>query len=838
MESSKVAEIEDCGAMLQELALDLRWSWNHASDELWGQLDPLLWSRTRNPWLILRTVSRESLSQALADPNFRQSLERLVKLAGEATSGASHWFAQTHVGSALQHVAYFSMEFMLSEALPIYAGGLGNVAGDQLKAASDLGMPISGVSLLYQQGYFRQAIAGDGSQRALYPQNEPGQLPLVPLRRPNGEWLRLEIQFPGHTLWLRTWQVKVGRRNLYLLDSNDGANFPVDRGITAELYGGGAEIRLQQEIALGIGGWRLLEALGLSPEVCHLNEGHAALAVLERARSFMRSTGVSFDAALCATRAGNVFTTHTAVPAGFDRFAPSLIEEYLGRYAESELGISTRELLALGRRDPADDSEPFNMAYLALRGSGRTNGVSRLHGEVSRRIFQALFPSWPLTEVPIRYITNGVHMPSWDSAEADALWTRTCGKDRWLGELHTLSNVRSASDAELWECRTAGRARLVDYARAQLTAQLEAAGASAAELAAARDVFRPDVLTIGFARRFATYKRPNLLLHDPERLVRVLTNPQRPVQLILAGKAHPADAPGQALIREWIQFVRRDDVRPHAIFLADEDVLMMEKLSQGVDLWINTPQRPWEACGTSGMKVLVNGGLNLSELDGWWSEAYVPAVGWAIGDGREHDGDPGWDAAEAGGLYDLLEQEIVTEFYEREDGGIPRRWLARVRESMAQLTPVYSASRAVQQYLEECYLPAAEAYRARAANGALTAVELAARLRALKEAWPSVRFADIRVETHAGQHHFRAGVVLGSLPTRSVRVQLYAEPGSAYSHVLKDMCSVPSDGASAITIYAGSVAADRPAADYTVRVIPGLADASIPLEATQILWQR
>jgi glycogen phosphorylase len=825
-------------ALLRELALDLRWSWNHATDALWSRLDPELWTRTRNPWLILRTVSRERLRQTLIEPEFRSNLDRLATVARDATSATAHWFGRTYTRSALQRVAYFSLEFMLSEALPIYAGGLGNVAGDQLKAASDLGVPIIGVSLLYQRGYFRQMIARDGSQQALYPYNDPGQLPVTPLRLSNGEWLRLEIRLPGHALWLRAWQAQVGRLHLYLLDSNDGANYAINRGITSELYGGGPEMRLQQEIVLGIGGWRLLEALGLSPEVCHLNEGHAALAVLERARSFMRSTGVPFDAALCATRAGNVFTTHTAVPAGFDLFAPALIEEYLGRYAEHELRISVRELLALGRRVPVDDSEPLNMAYLALRGSGRCNGVSRLHGEVSRRIFQPLFPNWPLAEVPVGQITNGVHMPSWDSAEADELWTNLCGKDRWLGTLQSLGEIRSASDAALWQCRAAARARLVSYARAQLVAQLEAAGAAAADVEAARHVFRADVLTIGFARRFATYKRPNLLLRDPERLMRLLTDSQRPVQLILAGKAHPADEPGQALIREWVQFVRHSGARLHAIFLADDDMQMMEYLTQGVDVWINTPRRPWEACGTSGMKILVNGGLNLSELDGWWAEAYAPAVGWALGDGKEHDDDPAWDAAEAARLYEMLEREIVPEFYARDEQGLPHAWLARVRESMTRLTAVYSANRSVRQYLEECYLPAAAAYHARAANSGAAAVALTGRLRALTQAWPSLRFGDVRVDTRDRQHHFRASLVLGALAPEAIRVQLYAEAVPGASRVIEDMVRAPAESTAAMEVYVASASADRPSSDYTVRIIPALTDACIPLEARHILWQR
>ena len=509
------------------------------------------------------------------------------------------------------------MEFMLSEALPIYSGGLGNVAGDQLKAASDLGIPVIGIGLLYQQGYFRQAITRDGSQQALYPYNEPGQLPITPLRQSDGEWLRLEIPFPGYTLWLRTWQVRVGRTNLYLLDSNDPANLPAHQGITSELYGGGSEMRIKQEIVLGIGGWRLLRTLGISPEVCHLNEGHAAFAVLERAKSFMTDTGQSFEVALNATRAGNIFTTHTAVAAGFDKFTPSLTAQYLRGYTEDELGISFNDFLALGQQNPGDPSEDFNMAYLAIRGSGAVNGVSELHGKISRRLFAPLFKRWPEDEIPVGYVTNGVHMPSWDSSNADDLWTRACGKDRWLGTSKTLEeDIRKVPDAVLWKFRTETSKSLIDYACERLSRQLTASGSPAEETEKVKHIFNSDALILGFARRFATYKRPNLLLHDPERLMKILSNPDRPVQLIIAGKAHPADKAGQDMIKEWIEFIQRPEVRPYVMFLSDYDMVLTEHLVQGVDVWINTPRRPWEACGTSGMKVLVNGGLNLSELDG------------------------------------------------------------------------------------------------------------------------------------------------------------------------------------------------------------------------------
>jgi glycogen phosphorylase len=422
---------------LAELALDMRWSWNHATDMVWRQLDPELWGLTHNPWVVLQTVSREKIERVLADPAFRANVDGLVETRRQAEK-APGWFQQKYPQAALTRVAYFSMEFMLSEALPIYSGGLGNVAGDQLKATSDLGVPVVGVGLLYQQGYFRQVIDKDGAQQALFPYNDPGQLPITPVRQANGEWLRLEIALPGYSVWLRAWQVRVGKVKLYLLDSNDAANYPAHRGITSELYGGGPELRLKQELLLGIGGWRLLRALGIEPEVCHLNEGHAAFAILERARSFMSDAGQPFEVALAVTRAGNLFTTHTAVAAAFDRFPPALIEQYLGGYAEQKLGIPLQDLLALGRQNPNDSSEGFNMAYLAVRGSGAVNGVSRLHGKVSRQIFEPLFPHWPEDEVPVGSVTNGVHMPSWDSAQADELWTRACGKDRWLTTTDTL----------------------------------------------------------------------------------------------------------------------------------------------------------------------------------------------------------------------------------------------------------------------------------------------------------------------------------------------------------------------------------------------------------------
>ena len=594
-----------------------------------------------------------------------------------------------------------------------------------------------------------------------------------------------------------------------------------------------------QRIA-GLGGWRLLAALGIKPEVCHLNEGHAAFAVLERARDFMQENAQPFAVALAATRAGNLFTTHTAVAAGFDRFTPALIEQYLGRYTTEKLGITVHDLLALGRQNPDDASERFNMAYLAIRGSGSVNAVSRLHGKVSRRLFAPLFPHWPVDKVPIGHVTNGVHMPTWDSAAADDLWTKACGKDRWLGTKENLEqDIHRVSDADLWQFRTAATKSLIDYARQRLARHFAAAGGSPEAVEQAKHLFDPNALTLGFARRFAAYKRPNLLLHDPDRLLRLLSNPQRPVQLILAGKAHPADLAGQALIQNWIHFVRRPEVRPHAIFLSDYDMQLTERLVQGVDVWLNTPQRPWEACGTSGMKVLVNGGINLSELDGWWAEACAPDLGWALGDGQEHGDDPAWNAAEAEMLYECLERKVIPDFYNRDGQGIPTAWVARMRESMARLTPIFSADRAVREYTGQHYLPAAIALRSRIANKGASGRQMAEWRHSLEQKWGGLRFGDVKVETKDGQHIFDVQVYLNDLDPRAVQVELYADGPNGGSPARQEMKNVrPLVGASGGFDYSAAVSAARPPGDYTARVIPRCDGVSVPLEAARVLWQR
>ena len=511
-----------------------------------------------------------------------------------------------------------------------------------------------------------------------------------------------------------------------------------------------------------------------NPEVCHLNEGHAAFAVLERAASFSEESGLPFDVALTVTRAGNLFTTHTPVAAGFDRFAPSLIGRFMRRYAEQRLGIDLPRLLALGRQNPNDLDEPFNMAYLAMRGSAAVNGVSHLHGAVSRRIFQCLFPRWPEAEVPIGHVTNGVHTPTWDSIAADRLWTQACGRDRWRGTMDTIeADIARVSDADLWQLRTSNRHELVSYVRERLALELARRGA---ESETARNVFDPNTLTLGFARRFASYKRPTLLLSDPERLIRILTNRERPVQLVIAGKAHPRDEAGQQMVQTWVRFVQRPEVRNHAVFLSDYDLILAEHLVQGADVWLNTPRRTWEACGTSGMKVLVNGGLNLSELDGWWAEAYSPKLGWALDDGKEHGDDPEWDAAEAQALYRILEEEVVPAFYNRNHDGIPSAWIGRMRESMSRLTPRFSANRTVREYTETYYLDAAARYCERARDRGAAGVLLQKWEQDVASHWRDVRFGELRAGSEEGRHVFDVEVYLGGLSPDEVRVELYADP--------------------------------------------------------------
>jgi starch phosphorylase len=583
----------------------------------------------------------------------------------------------------------------------------------------------------------------------------------------------------------------------------------------------------------------VLEELGLEVDLCHLNEGHAAFAVLARAYSFMCRTKVPFGVALSATRPGNIFTTHTPVEAGFDRFSADLIRPYVDILSQL-MHVPLHELLALGRNDPDNADEPFNMAYLAMRGCGVVNAVSELHGAVSRQIFQPLYPRWPQEEIPIGHVTNGVHVPSWDSQQADQLWTRACGKERWLGKLDELcSSIQQLPNGELWSFRASQRLALIRYARQRLMRQMRERGALPEHIQEAAHILDPNAITLGFARRFAEYKRPNLLLHDPDRLARILTHPERPAQLIVAGKAHPQDEGGKHLVAAWTRFAARPDVWDRVVFLEDYDMALAQRLVAGIDVWLNTPRRPWEACGTSGMKVLANGGLNCSELDGWWAEAYDPQVGWALGDGRQHP-EREYDAVEATQLYEALEQRVVPEFYDRDHAGIPQKWLTRIRSSMAHLTPQFSSNRMVREYVEKLYDPASASLTRRLRDGAKLAMELEEWHRRVKEGWGRIRFGDVRATSRDGRWFFEVQVYLGDLKSDQVRVELYADPLHDNDAPMRiTLCQGEAIlGAVNGFVFYGECASDRPAHDVTPRVVPFHAEAKVPLEVPLILWKQ
>jgi starch phosphorylase len=820
---------------LARLSLNLRWVWNHGTDRLWEALAPDVWLQTRNPVLVIQNTPRSRFEELARTPEFVERLRALDRSHAEYLARPS-WFQEHHALERPFSIAYFSMEYGITDALPLYSGGLGVLAGDYLKTASDLGVPLTAVGLFYREGYFRQMVDASGSQLEIYAMNARESLPVRLVTDAEGMPLRVTLPLPGRNLKVRVWRAEVGRVDLYLLDSDDPLNSPFDRGITAKLYGGDGETRYMQEVVLGIGGWIALEALGIEVDVLHLNEGHAAFATIERARRFAETHGTDFFTALWSTRAGNVFTTHTPVAAAFDTYAVPLLVKYGLQYARL-CRLEPGQLIGLGRINPRDASEPFNMAYLAARTCARINGVSELHGRVSRRIFAPIYPRWPEHEVPVAHVTNAVHVPSWDSPWADRLWTEACGKERWLGNPQQLTDaVARLTDAQVWEFKSMERRDLVDYARRRLLRQLGQRGEGADSVARARDALDPNVLTLGFARRFTEYKRPTMLLEQPDRLVRLLASAPRPAQLIIAGKAHPRDELGRSHVRRWADFVRRHDVRSRVVFLEDYDMALAEHLVQGVDVWINTPRRPWEASGTSGMKVLVNGGLNLSELDGWWAEAWSPEVGWALGDGQEHL-EPEWDAVETDRLFELLERQVVPEFYERDAEGVPRAWVARIRASLARLTPRFSSNRMLAQYLDGLYLPAATAYWERTDHGLQPARALSQWYRELYHHWHSIHWGNLDVQAGTEVHAFRVQVYLGEVEPDAVDVQLYAEPGPGADVDVHSMRrDRPLSGAAGGFLYIAEVPARRPETDYTPRVVPANPAARVPAEANFIRW--
>ncbi len=815
---------------LADLAFDLRWTGSQTASRIWHRLDPDMWERTRNPVALLMNVHDDRLQEAACDAELLGGLQLWLERVARHDSEPA-WFELRHGREAMGPVAYFSMEFGLSEALPIYSGGLGMLAGDHLKSASSQGLPLTGIGLLYQQGYFRQFITEDGTQEVLHPYNEPSSLPVRPVYGEDGHWLRVRLPLPGRILMVRLWEARVGRVRLLLLDSNDPMNSPQDRAITAQLYNADRKTRLLQELVLGVGGWQALEKLSIEPDVCHLNEGHAAFAVVARAAAFAKRESVPFATALWATRAGNVFTTHTPVSAAFDRFDASLIAQYTAPLAH-EADIAMDELLRFGQEP---DSGLFNMAFLAMRGCGHVNGVSRLHGEVSRMLFASLFPGRPFAEVPVSHITNGVHVPTWDSSAANTFWRRAW-PESWSRNLDAAAvALETQPDEEVWAFRNAARTALVEFVRERLARRYRERHATE-DSAPGNAVLDPKALIIGFARRFTSYKRPGLLFYDANRLARLLGNSDRPVQLLIAGKAHPNDYAGADMVREVVRFCQRDDVSSSAVFLEDYDMTVAEYLTGGVDVWLNNPARPMEACGTSGMKTLVNGGLNLSTLDGWWDEAFDPEVGWAFG-GREND-DIANVAADAESLYRILEEEVIPEFYQRDEHGLPRRWIQRVRASMTRLTPRFSSDGMVREYVEKAYLPAMRQHRSRTAMGASLAKSLEVWNTTILHAWKDVQFGSLEAQHSEDCWRFEVQVRLGTLMPGDVAVELYAEdPATGQPSMIPMQIAHPPSHPTEFGVYVAEAPADRPQEHFTPRVQALHPDIVNPLEAPFILWQ-
>ncbi len=772
--------IPDNLRVVQDLAYNVWWCWNHVAIDLFRRLDEEQWEKTNhNPVELLGLVSQKRLEALSKDDTFLSHMEAAHRKFREYMSSSDTWYAKEFGKVAAPRFAYFSMEYGLTESIRIYSGGLGVLSGDHLKSASDLGLPLVAVGLLYQKGYFRQYLNPDGWQQENYPIHDFYNMPLHPVTNPDGTPLIVPIEHFGAGVSVRVWKIQVGRVPLYLLDSNLPENPETYRGVTAQLYGGDRENRIRQEIILGIGGYRALVAMGLDPDVCHMNEGHSAFLALERIRFMMKKSGLSFEEARVACSAGNVFTTHTPVPAGFDLFSRDLVEKYFASYV-GELGITTDAMLELGREDGAAADAPLNMAYFAMRNSTYINAVSKLHGEVTRKMVAPGFHSVPLDEVPVVPITNGIHIRSWISPDMAELFRRYMGPE-WYENIvdpAVWQKVERIPDTELWRTHERRRERLVAYIRTNLLAQIKRRNGTSEEQRDASEVLDPRALTIGFARRFATYKRANLLLRDPERFARLLSDFKGPVQIIFSGKAHPADQSGKDLIKEIIHFTRRHAVRQRVVFIEDYDLGVSHYLIGGVDVWLNTPRRPLEASGTSGMKLLPNGGLNCSVLDGWWAEAYQPEVGWAIGAGEEYKDAETQDQIESNALYDVLEKEVIPAFYDRGRDGLPRRWIQMMKASMRELCVEFNTDRMVQQYTTMFYGNSRRFYRELVKKEYEGAREFTVWQRKVKAAWDGVRVENVESNGqsahYVGQHlEVNATLHLGPLTPDDVHVEVY-----------------------------------------------------------------
>jgi glycogen phosphorylase len=765
---------------LELLAYNFLWGWDHQLMDVFMRLDLDLWEKTdHNPVKMLGTVSQDRLNNLAEDDAFLAQLERATHRFNDYMESKASWFTKNNPQTSNFLVAYFSAEFGITECLKIYSGGLGMLAGDHLKSSSDLGIPLVAMGLLYQHGYFHQYLNADGWQQERYDESDFFTLPLKLLRDAKGEPLIVGIDLPGRKVSAQIWLAQVGRVVLYLLDTNIPTNSIEDRKITGQLYGGDREMRMMQEILLGIGGYRALKLIGLSPTIYHLNEGHSAFLILERCRDLIETNKLSFNQAREAATASCVFTTHTPVAAGNDYFVPELVEKYFSGYYKN-LGLDYKSFLGLGRVDPDDDKELYCMTVLALRMSGASNGVSKLHGAVSREMWQELWPEAPLSEIPIRAVTNGAHAPYWMSIDMAHLLDRYLSPGWRIdpGSYGEWNRVRQIPELELWRTHELRRERLVAFTRNQLAKQLEARGAAPTDIARAKTVLQPDALTIGFGRRFATYKRATLLFRNIDRLLKIITDKDHPVQIIYAGKAHPADTPGKELIRNIIHFERNPDIRKRMVFLEDYDMRIARYMVQGADIWLNTPCRPMEASGTSGMKAALNGALNVSVLDGWWPEAYTPETGWAIGRGEDYEDEDYQDDVESNALYDLLEKEIIPLFYNRTDDDVPHMWVEKMKNSMRRVSSQFNTNRMVGQYAEEMYFAAHNRYTVISSHQFKPAKEFAQWKEHLQNNWGKVKIVDVKVEDHTEAKvgatiKVRASIDLGNLKPEDVRVELY-----------------------------------------------------------------
>jgi glycogen phosphorylase len=766
---------------LEELAYNLRWAWDFDTITLFRRLDPDLWVETRrNPVWMLGLVSQERLNEVQKDAAFMAHYNRVLEGFDGYIGSKDTWYLNHYNHKDEPIIAYFSMEFGLTECLANYSGGLGVLSGDHLKSASDLGLPLVGVGLLYQEGYFQQYLNADGYQQESYPINDYPNLPVSLQRDKDGVPIKISVPLPGRELFAQIWKVEVGRIKLFLLDTNIPDNpRKEDRNLTDRLYGGDRRSRIRQEILMGIGGIRALETLGLRPTICHMNEGHSAFLALERIRQMMEEEGLTFEQAREISKVSNLFTTHTPVPAGLERFGFDLVDEHFTDYMKT-INLDREQFIDLGREDMGD-YELFSMPVLAEKLSSSANGVAQLHGKVSRGMWHWVYPDVPETEVPIGAVTNGIHMLSWVSGEMRTLF------DRYLNPAWRTSqndpaiwqDVDDIPSAELWRTHERRRERLVGFARKRLREQLERRGLSQMEIDTADEVLNPEALTIGFARRFATYKRATLIMQDLERLDRLLNDPERPVQLIFAGKAHPHDEGGKALIKEIVRVSRLPQFRHKIVFIENYDMLVCRYMVQGVDIWLNNPRRPKEASGTSGMKVVYNGGLNCSILDGWWAEAYSPDVGWAIGNGEEYSSEE-WDhqdTIEAQALYNVLEQDIVPTFYDRTRDNLPRGWMEKVKSSMKKLAPYFNTRRMVQEYAEKYYMDMLERNFELGGAGSDVARQYAEWRNKINQVWHKVSVKSVNVSsTHitiGTDMEVEAVIELGDLTPDDVYVQLY-----------------------------------------------------------------